>query len=267
VTFTATVTAVGITGTPTGSVTFTDGAASLGESALAGGTATLATGALSGGSHTITATYSGDARFASAYGTLVQSISPATTTIGLTATPTSATVGTPITLTATVGSGGAVPGGSVTFFDGASQLGAAPLAAGVASFVAASLGVGTHTIHAAYNATADFAASRSADVSVVIRNAPQTADAGAGTPPDTGAADSGTEPAGDAGPGGTPVVGVPISGVDAGGFGGVAINGGGGDNCGCRAVGGETSGGGVLALLAGFGLAFAGIARRRRPNG
>ena len=61
VTFTATVTGPG--GTPTGSVTFYDGASSLGSNALASGTATLSTSALTVGSHSISAVYGGDANY------------------------------------------------------------------------------------------------------------------------------------------------------------------------------------------------------------
>jgi hypothetical protein len=62
VTFTATVTGPG--GTPTGSVTFYDGATSLGSNALVSGTAALSTSALTVGSHSISALYSGDANYA-----------------------------------------------------------------------------------------------------------------------------------------------------------------------------------------------------------
>ena len=53
---TATVTAAGGTGT----VTFMDGAATLGNGPLSGGTTTLSTSALSAGSHSLTAVYAGD---------------------------------------------------------------------------------------------------------------------------------------------------------------------------------------------------------------
>jgi hypothetical protein len=71
VTLTATVAATAPgAGTPTGSVTFLDGATQLGSAALAVDPAThadrasLSTAALSGGTHTITAVYQGDASFA-----------------------------------------------------------------------------------------------------------------------------------------------------------------------------------------------------------
>ncbi|HEU4886936.1 MAG TPA: Ig-like domain repeat protein [Thermoanaerobaculia bacterium] len=61
VTFTATVTPLAGSGTPTGTVTFRDGSTVLGTVALAGGSASFSTSALLPGSHSITAEYSGDA--------------------------------------------------------------------------------------------------------------------------------------------------------------------------------------------------------------
>ena len=60
VTFTATVTGSGATGT----VTFKEGATTLGTGTLSGGTATFSTSSLAIGAHTITAVYGGDASFA-----------------------------------------------------------------------------------------------------------------------------------------------------------------------------------------------------------
>src|SRR5207248_2984662 len=65
VTFTAAVTATASgAGTPTGTVTFKDGATTLGSGTLSGGSATFSTSALAAGTHTITAVYSGDSTFA-----------------------------------------------------------------------------------------------------------------------------------------------------------------------------------------------------------
>jgi len=72
VTFTATIT--GSPGTPTGTVTFTDGATTLGTVPLAGGNASLTTSSLSAGTHTITATYGGDANFAASSASLQQAV-------------------------------------------------------------------------------------------------------------------------------------------------------------------------------------------------
>ncbi len=74
VTFTAVVSAVApATGTPTGTVTFTDGAVTLGTMALSGGQAALSTASLSSGTHSITANYNADTTFnASASSPLTQ---------------------------------------------------------------------------------------------------------------------------------------------------------------------------------------------------
>jgi MBG domain/Bacterial Ig-like domain (group 3)/Putative Ig domain len=61
ITFTATVTSGA--GTPTGTVTFMDGATALGTGTLSGGVATFATSSLAAGSHAITAAYNGDTNF------------------------------------------------------------------------------------------------------------------------------------------------------------------------------------------------------------
>lgn len=72
VNLTATVAAPPGAGTPTGSVTFFDGANELGTVALTAGNATLTIAALQGGSHTITARYPGDGGFLPSSGTLTQ---------------------------------------------------------------------------------------------------------------------------------------------------------------------------------------------------
>ena len=63
VTFTATVTPLAGSGTPTGTVTFRDGIVDLATVALAGGSATFSTSALALGSHVITVVYNGDATY------------------------------------------------------------------------------------------------------------------------------------------------------------------------------------------------------------
>ena len=87
VTFTATVTNTSGGGTPTGSVQFNDGAASLGSSLLNGsGQATITTSGLSVGSHTITADYTPSGNFSGSTGTLSggQTVNKAATTMTIT---------------------------------------------------------------------------------------------------------------------------------------------------------------------------------------
>lgn len=81
VTITATVTPVSPgTGTPTGTVTFTDNGNFLNTVTLVGGVATLSTSTLTAGSHTIVATYSGDANFSSSSGSTTVSSTSTTGT-------------------------------------------------------------------------------------------------------------------------------------------------------------------------------------------
>ena len=72
VTFTATVTSA--YATPTGTVTFSQGATTLGTATLAGGKAKLAVTSLTAGSDTVTATYGGTANFSGSSGSIVQTV-------------------------------------------------------------------------------------------------------------------------------------------------------------------------------------------------
>ena len=85
--------------------------------------------------------------------------SPTTTTLtSSTATP---AAGNPVTFTAKVSSSGGTPTGSVTFYDGATPLGAAALSSGTATFTTDSLSAGGHSISAIYAGTALFLTSTS----------------------------------------------------------------------------------------------------------
>ncbi len=167
ITFTATVTASAPgAGTPTGTVTFKDGATTIGTGPLAGGIATLTTSTLPVGSgHSITATYGGDTNFlASPASTAVPyTVNQAATTTALGAAPTSPSVfGQSVTFTATVTAnspGAGTPTGTVTFKDGATTIGTPTLSGGVATLTTATLALGSHSITATYGGDSDFAAS------------------------------------------------------------------------------------------------------------
>ncbi len=83
VTFTATVSGVApMTGTPTGTVIFFDGATNLATVTLSAGSATYTTSTFSAGVHNITVTYAGDAYFsANTSNVLAETITPATLTV------------------------------------------------------------------------------------------------------------------------------------------------------------------------------------------
>jgi hypothetical protein len=158
-TFTAWVRAAGQT--PTGTVTFTDGTTVLGtvplqQTANGVGQATLTTTALTVGTHTVIASYGGATGFTTSSGSVSLQVNPVpiTTTTTETASATTLLALQPLTLTATVSAAGAVPGGSVTFVDGTTVLGVAPLQliGGVeqASITTTALTVGTHFVIAQY---------------------------------------------------------------------------------------------------------------------
>ena len=89
-------------------------------------------------------------------------VTGAATTTTLTA-PASAAYGAGVTLTATVASTAGTPGGTVTFYNGATPLGTGALnASGVATLSTTTLPPGTDSITAAYAAAGNFAASTSA---------------------------------------------------------------------------------------------------------
>jgi hypothetical protein len=177
VTFTATVAAgSGVSGTPTGTVTFSSGSTNLGTGTLSGGTATFSTSSLAAGTYSITAVYGGDSNFAgssSAAVSLTVSAAPTTiaTTTTLTASATNSAAGSNLIFAAAVtpASGSGVPTGSVTFSDGTTQLGTGTLdSTGKATYSTSSLAVGTHSITAAYGGDTNYMKSASAPVSVTI---------------------------------------------------------------------------------------------------
>jgi hypothetical protein len=98
--------------------------------------------------------------------------SPTTTTV--TASPTSPSLGSPVTFTATVAPNPAIaltPTGTVSFFIDGSATPATTVAlngSGMASFSTAGLGAGTHTVTASYSGDSNFLASSSTTAATVM---------------------------------------------------------------------------------------------------
>jgi hypothetical protein len=167
VTFTATV-ASGYAGTPTGTVTFTvDGAPA--PVVLGGaGSATFTTSALTAGTHAVSATYGGDATYAtSASAPLTQAVNTAATTTTLASSVNPSSAGQAVTFTATVASSfTGTPTGTVVFtIDGTASAPVALNGAAQAAFTTSSLTAGNHVVTAAYGGDAAHAASTSAPLS------------------------------------------------------------------------------------------------------
>ena len=172
---TATVTVTQGVSTPTGSVTFTDGGASLSSVALNSGTGKATINpVLALGSHSIVVTYSGDTNDSgSTSASLPLTVNQANTTTVLASSGSPSLVLAPVTFTATVTSiGGGVPSGNVTFTDTFNSATvtlacAGTLTAGSATCTTSALVSGTHTITAAYGGDTNDAPSSSTFSQVV----------------------------------------------------------------------------------------------------
>src|SRR2546426_860213 len=144
------------THTPTGSVTFYDGASSLGTVSLTGDTAQVSTAALTSGAHSIKAVYGGDSNFRSDTTTITQTVNKAGPAVTLTSSLNPSTFGQNVTFKAKVDSGTHTPTGSVTFYDGVTSLGNVSLTGDSAQVTAVNLIAGSHTIKAVYSGDANF---------------------------------------------------------------------------------------------------------------
>ena len=170
------------TSKPTGTVTFKEGANTVGTAnlALVGTveTAKLELTTLTAGTHTFTATYNGSADFSAStsLSVTITVTKGATTTTASTSTP-APTPGQDVKLKAVVKpeTGTIKPTGSVTFKDGQTTLGTVALAlVGTTETakltVTGGLALGTHTITASYAGSSSFAGSNST-VTVTVAKA------------------------------------------------------------------------------------------------
>ncbi|HEY2472231.1 MAG TPA: Ig-like domain repeat protein [Terracidiphilus sp.] len=180
VTLTATVSGPSGSSTPTGTVTFYNGVASIGTAQLTSGTATLSTSSLPVGTDAITAAYAGTSTFNPSKSSAVSITVAAAmvdTTTSVSASTNSTDVNSMVSLQASVKAarGTAIPTGTVTFFDGTASLGTANLSGGVASVSTTALSEGQHSISAIYLGTSAFLKSTSNSVSISVVSAPVAA--------------------------------------------------------------------------------------------
>ncbi len=176
VTLTATVQQSSGSTTPTGSVTFYNGATSLGTASLSAGAVALSTSSLPAGSNSITAVYTGNSTFnASTSSAITVNVNSTVISTSTTLATSVATItqNSPVTLTANVkpASGSSKPSGTITFYNGPTSLGSATLASGAATITISTLPVGTNSITAAYSGATSFNASSSGTVSVTVKSA------------------------------------------------------------------------------------------------
>jgi len=175
ITLTATVKSA-TTGTPTDTVTFYDGTTVLGTQTLTGNTAVFTTTAFTAGTHSaITAVYGGDVNFngsTSAAATPAVIIFTATTTTALGLTASSAPYGTSITMFASINGGAATTAtGNVIFTDGGTTIATVPVSSSAASYVTATLAVGTHTIGCSYSGDSNYTGSTCTTATLTITQA------------------------------------------------------------------------------------------------
>jgi len=145
-----------------GSVRFMRGSSSLGTATLdASGNAVLSVTTLPVGTDALTAVYAGSTGFRGSRSSAVSEVvNAAATKTTVSSSENPAPKGTPVTFTATVAPAfTGTPTGTVTFMMGSTVLGTVTLVNGMASVTPAPLGLGTHTITATYNGSADFTGS------------------------------------------------------------------------------------------------------------
>jgi len=163
-------------GTPTGSVTFLNGASPLGTVAVNGaGQAQLVLSSPNAGSYTITANYLGDNdHLPSNSASAAVVVAKATTTMSLNSTAITAQYGQSVTFTAALAvtaPGGGTPTGNVVFSDGGNPIATVALAGGQAQFTVNNLPVGTHNITANYAGNTNYFGSSAGPIAQQITQA------------------------------------------------------------------------------------------------
>ena len=178
VTFTATVSPSAGNGTPTGSVSFYDDSTMLGTATLSGKKASLKTSSVAIGSQAITAVYSGDTTYApSTSAPVTQIVNQDATTTKVTSSASTSVYGESVTFTATIKAaspGSGTPTGTVTFYDGTTNLGSGTLSGGTVSLSTMFSLIGSHSIMAAYSGDPDFTASTSPTLTQTVNQADTT---------------------------------------------------------------------------------------------
>jgi Bacterial Ig-like domain (group 3) len=149
-------------GSPAGTVTLLAGQEVVGTATPVNGVVSFPAARLGVGVLPLTVSYSGDATRAASQLQFTQTIvaSPSAATVTFAATPSRTPQGLAVLLSASVQ--GNAPGGSVSFYNGATLLGTAPLAYGMASLTLAGLPAGLTQLRAQYSGDTKNAAAASA---------------------------------------------------------------------------------------------------------
>ena len=138
----------------------------------AGNAATVtAASQLAAGSYSLVATFTpADATDYANGGTasVGLTVNRAATTTQLSSSMNPGVVQNPTTLTLLVTSPAGVPTGTVTFLDGTTPIGSAPVSSGIATLTLSSLGIGSHSISAAYSGDTNFSSAVSSILTQMV---------------------------------------------------------------------------------------------------
>jgi hypothetical protein len=166
VTFTASISSTA--GTPAGTVTFMDGATTLGSGTLnASGQTSFTASSLLTGTHSITAVYSGGGGFVGSTSPgLTQTVNQAGTSTSLTSSINPSMSGQTVKFTASISPSTAT--GTVQFSDGSNPLGTANVSGGAASLSTSALSVGSHSMTASFSGDGNYSSSTSAPLTQTV---------------------------------------------------------------------------------------------------
>jgi hypothetical protein len=176
VTFTATVAAATPSaGTPTGTVSFKNGATALSTVTLSGGKASYSTTSLALGSHAISASFGGGTDYGASTSSTLPQVVGAVTVTALTASVNPTVYGQVVTFTATVSSktAGTITG-TVSFQEGTTVLGSGKVSGGKATLSITTLAVGSHSITSVYSGNTSYGPSTSALLKHTVNKAAAT---------------------------------------------------------------------------------------------
>lgn len=156
---------------PTGTVTFYNGATSIGTVAItSSGGAMLMTVSLPAGTDNITAVYSGDSNYLSTSNAVMETVSKAGGSDALIASTLNAVAGQQVTLTDTLPIvAGIAPTGTVTFYTGTSAIGISSInTSGAATLTTASLPVGSDVITAVYAGDNNYLSATAGPLTIAV---------------------------------------------------------------------------------------------------
>ena len=137
---------------------------------------------LSIGPHTLIATFTpaDTTDYTTGTATVTLTVVPATPVLTLGSSPNPAFLSNPVTFTATISYTATAPTGTVTFFDGTTQIGSGTVNAGVATSTTSALTIGTHSITAAYSGDTNYTAATIGTLSEKIQDFTLTISGGSG---------------------------------------------------------------------------------------